>query len=146
MSCLDEVRFPMLPAVPAGGEAHPAFEGNEGTVTYGFDGVDADGAEAYRTLLSENGLERVAENKIGDCTFATFVKDSLSVRVAHYPAKRLLKLVATCGEPYVTFDMRLNNNLLIARSSLLDTYGTPIQPIADGSVRIVVERVHAFQN
>ena len=104
MSCLDEIRYPELPAVSVG-EAHPAFEGNEGTVTYGFDGVDAEGAESYRTALAECGFEQVAENKIGDCTFATFMKDGLSVRVAHYPAKSLLKLVAARAERYVTYDI-----------------------------------------
>ena len=103
MNCLDEVRFPEVPAF-AGGTAHPVFDGIDGTATYGFESVDSDGAEAYRATLSENGYSRVSENKIADCTFATFTKDGISVRVAHYPPKRLLKIIAARNEQYVTYE------------------------------------------
>lgn len=102
MNYLDEARFPELPALEAG-VPHPPFEGNDGIVTYGFEGVDAVAADAYRTALAESGFERVAENRIADCTFATFRAGELSVRVAHYPAKSLMKIIATRSEKFVTY-------------------------------------------
>ena len=95
-------KFPDLPAFTYG-KAHDAYVGNDETVTYGFEEVDLPEVEGYRGLLREQGFEQVAENQIAECTFATFTKAELSVRVAHYPAKRLAKIIATRGEKYVTY-------------------------------------------
>ncbi len=100
---IDGMRFPEIPAFEQGTADEP-YLGNDTTVTYGFVGVDAEAAEAYREALESNGFTRVAENKIADCTFATFTQGELSVRVAHYPAKALCKIIATRSEKFVTYE------------------------------------------
>ena len=100
---LDGTRFPEIPAFEQGTADEP-YLGNDTTVTYGFVGVDAEAAEAYRETLESSGFTRVAENKIADCTFATFTQGELSVRVAHYPAKALCKIIATRSEKFVTYE------------------------------------------
>lgn len=99
---LDGVRFSDIPAFEQG-TAHEPFLGNGGTVTYGFEGVGTEAAEAYRQALEACGFTRVAENKIADCSFSTFTQGELSVRVSHYPAKALVKIIATRGEDFVTY-------------------------------------------
>ncbi len=99
---LDGVRFPEIPALEQG-SAHEPFFGNGSTVTYGFEGVSTEEAEAYRRVLSDCGFARVADNRIGDCSFSTFTLGVLSVRVAHYPAKALVKIIATRDEKLVTY-------------------------------------------
>ena len=109
MNAQMEVRFPELPAFTAASPL-PPFEGNNGTVTYGFEGADTESANAYRSALDELGFMRIFENSIAECTFTTFRKNELSVRVAHYPTIKLLKIIATRGEEYVTYENRNNGD------------------------------------
>ena len=63
MSAQMEVRFPELPAFTSASPL-PPYEGNDGTVIYGFEGADTNAANAYRAALSELGFTKVFENKI----------------------------------------------------------------------------------
>ena len=45
-----------------------------------------------------------------------------------------------------TTRMRLNDHLLESGNHFADTHCTPIQPVANCSIRIMVEGIHAFQD
>ncbi|MBQ8371134.1 MAG: MBL fold metallo-hydrolase [Clostridia bacterium] len=101
---LDETRFPGLPAFSCG-EAQETYEGMNDTAVYGFDATTADDAARYRELLLSCGFGKAAETTIGDCTFMTLTKDGVIVRVSHFPAKSLTKIIVTRGEKHPTLEV-----------------------------------------
>lgn len=103
-SYLDETRFPGLPGFEYG-EVQEIYTGMNDTAVYGFTGVTAEQAAQYRELLLAEGFEKADENTMGECTFMTLTKDGLIVRVSHFPAKELVKIIATTGEKYPTLNV-----------------------------------------